>query len=227
MEQDLSELMHKIDYKFKDIALLKTALSHRSCGKVNNERLEFLGDSLVNFVVANELFKLFPEAQEGQLSRLRAYLVRGETLAEIAKEFDLSRYIKLGVGEFKSGGAYRVSILSDAVEAIIGAMFLDSDLETCYAKVTNWYQQRLGELSLEEVYKDPKSLLQELVQAKQLPLPEYDLVKITGKEHKQKFIVECKIALLNKPVQGEGTSRRKAEQAAASAALEELKDAED
>lgn len=222
MEQDLSELMHKIDYQFKGIILLRMALSHRSCGKVNNERLEFLGDSLVNFVIAHELFKRFPSAQEGQLSRLRAYLVRGETLAEIAKEFDLSRYIKLGAGEFKSGGAYRVSILSDAVEAIIGAIFLDSDLETCYAKVTNWYQERLSELSLEELYKDPKSLLQELVQSKQLPLPEYDLVKITGKEHKQKFIVECKIVLLDKPIQGEGTSRRKAEQAAARAALEEL-----
>lgn len=222
MEQDLSELMCRLNYNFKDITLLKTALSHRSRGKVNNERLEFLGDSLVNFVIAHELFKRFPSAQEGQLSRLRAYLVRGETLAEIAKEFDLSRYMKLGTGEFKSGGAYRVSILADAVEAIIGAVFLDSDLEICYKKVADWYQHRLDKLSLEEVYKDPKSLLQELVQAKQLPLPEYTLIKITGKEHKQKFIVACKIALLDDPVIGEGTSRRKAEQAAASAALEEL-----
>lgn len=223
MGKKFAQLMHKINYEFKDVSLLNTALSHRSCGKTNNERLEFLGDSLVNFITAHELFKHFPSAQEGELSRLRAFLVRGETLALIAKEFDLSKYICLGSGELKSGGAYRVSILADAVEAIIGAIFLDSDLEVCYAKVAEWYQNRIDGLSLEEVYKDPKSLLQELVQAKQLPLPEYNLVKIVGKEHQQKFIVECKINLLDKPCFGEGTSRRRAEQAAASAVLEELR----
>ena len=222
MDNKFAQLMHKIKYDFADISLLNTALSHRSCGKTNNERLEFLGDSLVNFIVAYELFKRFPSAQEGELSRLRAFLVKGETLAAIAKEFDLSQYIRLGGGELKSGGAYRISILADAVEAIIGAIFLDSDLETCYAKVAEWYQDRINELSLEEVYKDPKSLLQELVQSKQLPLPEYNLIKIIGKEHQQKFIIECIVKLLDKPVKGEGTSRRKAEQAAASAALEEL-----
>jgi len=225
MDNKLMQLMNKIKYDFRDISLLTTALSHCSCGKTNNERLEFLGDSLVNFIVAHELFKRFPSAQEGQLSRLRAFLVKGETLAAIAKEFDLSQYIHLGSGELKSGGAYRISILADAVEAIIGAIFLDSDLEACYAKVAQWYQERINALSLEEVYKDPKSLLQELVQAKQLPLPEYHLVKIAGKEHQQKFIVACKIKLLDKPCQGEGTSRRRAEQAAASAALEELRHA--
>lgn len=223
MENKFAQLMDKIKYDFTDVSLLSTALSHRSCGKTNNERLEFLGDSLVNFIAAHELFKRFPSAQEGELSRLRAFLVRGETLAAIAKEFNLSQYIRLGSGELKSGGAYRVSILADAVEAIIGAMFLDSDLETCYAKVAEWYQERIDGLSLEEVYKDPKSLLQELVQAKQLPLPEYHLVKIVGKEHQQKFIIECFVKLLDKPCKGEGTSRRRAEQAAANAVLEELR----
>jgi ribonuclease-3 len=226
MDNEFTQLMTKIKYDFKDISLLTTALSHRSCGKINNERLEFLGDSLVNFIVAYELFKRFPSAQEGQLSRLRAFLVRGETLAAIAKEFDLSQHICLGSGELKSGGAHRISILADAVEALIGAIFLDSNLETCYAKVAEWYQERLNGLSLEEVYKDPKSLLQELVQGKQMPLPEYNLVKITGKEHQQKFIVECIVKLLDKPYQGEGTSRRRAEQAAASAVLEELRHAD-
>jgi len=226
MKSDVARLLKKIAYDFKKNSLLETALSHRSCGKINNERLEFLGDSLLNFIIAHELFKQFPSAQEGQLSRLRACLVREDTLAEVAKQFDLSKYIRLGAGESKSGGAQRISILADAVEAIIGAIYLDSNLETCYAKVADWYKKRINQLSLEEVYKDPKSLLQELVQSKQLPLPEYNLVDVVGKEHQQTFVIECKIALLDKPVKGEGTSRRRAEQAAASATLEELRHAD-
>lgn len=226
MTTKLEKLMQQLEYKFDDITLLETALSHKSLGKINNERLEFLGDSLVNFVAAHELFKTFPTAQEGQLSRLRAYLVKGDTLAEIAQEFNLSKYIRLGVGELKSGGAQRVSILADAVEAIIGAIFLDSAMDICYEVVAKWYRDRVNNLSLQEVYKDPKSLLQELVQAKQLPLPEYELISTFGKEHEQLFLVECRVRLLNHPVQGKGTSRRRAEQAAASAVLEELRNAD-
>lgn len=226
MKNSFTNLMDKIGYTFKDICLLETALSHRSFGDANNERLEFLGDSLVNFIIANELFERFPKAQEGQLSRLRAYLVRGETLAEIAYEFDLSKYLRLGTGESKSGGAYRVSILADAVEAIIGAIFLDSGMVACYDIVAEWYKKRIDDLSLDNIHKDPKSLLQELVQSKQLPLPVYKLISVVGKEHEQRFLVECDVKLLDHSVKGEGTSRRRAEQVAANAVLEELKNAE-
>lgn len=224
MQTKLKILMETIGYQFHDLALLETALSHRSYGKANNERLEFLGDAVVNFIIASELFKYFPTAQEGQLSRLRAYLVRGETHAEIAKEFNLSEYMRLGIGESKSGGAYRVSILADAIEALIGAIFLDSNMEVCYAKVVDWYRPRIQKLTLKEIYKDPKSLLQEIVQAQQLPLPKYILAKVSGKEHAQKFYIECRVALLDSVVLGEGSSRRRAEQEAASNVLAKLRE---
>jgi len=222
MTKKLDQLMERIGYQFKDESLLKMALSHRSTGKVNNERLEFLGDSVVNFVTASELYKRFSKAKEGQLSRLRANLVKGETLAQLAQEFELGTCLRLGPGEMKSGGSERISILADCLEAIIGAIYLDSNMSTCYKRVTSWYQSRLDSLSLDAVHKDPKSLLQEIVQGKQLPLPKYKLISVEGQEHEQKFIVECSIALLNQPVRGEGTSRRRAEQAAAADVLKVL-----
>ncbi len=223
MSEKLNSLMKKIDYKFNDEALLSLALSHRSFGKNNNERLEFLGDSLLNFVVASELFTQFPTAKEGQLSRLRANMVREDTLAEIGMSFSLSNYIMLGVGEVKSGGAFRASIVADAVEAIIGAIYLDSSLDACYKCVKAWYEDRISVLSLSDVIKDPKSRLQELLQAHQMPLPEYNIVETKGQEHEQIFVVECKTALLDHAVHAEGASRRKAEQEAAEKMLEELK----
>lgn len=218
-KKNILTLMQNLGYTFQDIRLLEQALSHRSSGKTNNERLEFLGDSLLNFVIAAELFKKFQDADEGQLSRLRAFMVREETLAEIANELQLRKYIRLGAGEMRSGGAERPSILSDTVEAIIGAIYLDSDTAVCYDVVKTWFLDRLDNMSLEQQFKDPKSWLQEIVQAKQLPLPEYNLVETIGKEHEQTFRVECKIGLLPQPTIGEGTSRRRAEQEAAKIAL--------
>lgn len=221
--QLLETLMTTIEYKFKDESLLRLALSHRSLSKNNNERLEFLGDSFLNFVIASELYCHFPSAKEGQLSRLRANMVRGETLAEIAQEFGLSEFLRLGSGEIRSGGAYRVSIMADAVEAIIGAIYLDSDMDICYQCVKRWYRERIDQLSLTDIMKDPKSRLQELLQAQQMPLPEYNIVETRGNGHNQVFILECKTVLLDHPVRAEGSSRRKAEQQAAENILEELK----
>lgn len=219
---NLKQLMNKIHYNFRNLSLLELALCHRSFGKQNNERLEFLGDSLLNFVIASELYNRFPEAQEGELSRLRSYLVREETLAILAQEFGIGGVLHLGVGEIKSGGASRASILADAVEALIGAIYLDSGLKECYGRIVVWYKDQLDSLSLSDIYKDSKSKLQELLQSQQYPLPNYRLVKIKGEEHRQIFVIECKIALLNHPVVAEGTSRRKAEQKVAELVLEEL-----
>ncbi len=220
---EIKKLMKKIDYQFHNIDLLELALTHRSYGgNENNERLEFLGDSIVNFVIASDLYERFPEAKEGQLSRVRSHLVKGDTLAELAKEFGFGRAIKLGSGELKSGGAERISILADVVEAIIGAVYLDIGMEVCYQKIIAWYQERLNNLSLDMVFKDPKSLLQELVQGRQLPLPEYKLIEVKGGEHEQRFVIACSIKLLKYDVVGEGTSRRRAEQDSAQHVLEEL-----
>jgi len=218
-----SKLIKNLGYEFKNQKLLIQALTHRSYDKINNERLEFLGDGLLNFIIASELFKKFPEATEGQLSRLRAHLVRSETLSEISKEKDVGGYLRLGQGEMKSGGCARGSILADAVEAIIAAIFLDAGYTKTYQRVSEWYRERLKRLNLKKVYKDPKSRLQELLQAQQMSLPEYKLVKTVGEEHNQKFIIQCKVELLKKAIKGEGTSRRRAEQEAAKNVLEELK----
>ena len=218
--------MIRIGYQFKDLRLLEVALTHRSFGQENNERFEFLGDSMVNFVVAHELFKKFEKAREGKLSRLRASLVRREALAELAVEFELGEVLRLGQGEIKSGGAKRASILADAVEALIAAIYIDSDISTCYELVVSWYKERLEAVSLGDNHKDPKSLLQELLQGKQLPLPEYHLLEVKGEEHDQVFVIECKVALLRSGVQAEGKSRRRAEQQAAEKMLEVLQNVE-
>ena len=222
MKKSLDELMKKIGYEFKNIRLLETALSHRSYGKKNNERLEFLGDSIVNFIIANELFKRFPKTREGDLSRLRSKLVKGETLARLAKEFEIGEVLRLGQGEIKSGGAKRTSILADAVEAIIAAIYVDAGMEICCKRVRAWYKKRLDVLSPDNIQKDPKSELQELLQSKQLPLPKYKLIGAKGEEHEQIFVIECKISLLDEAIRGEGKSRRAAEQKVAEAILKEL-----
>ena len=215
MESDLKVLCQMLSYDFKDVKLLEVALTHRSAAKKHNERFEFLGDSLVNHIIAAALFERFPKAKEGELSRLRAALVRGETLAELAKEFNLGDYIKLGMGERRSGGANRTSILADTLEAITGAVYLDGGMEVCRGRVLAWYEKRLANVSFKDEIKDPKTRLQEYTQAKQLPLPEYVVKNIQGKSHDQIFNVECKVQGLPYVTTSKGHTRRKAEQAAA------------
>ena len=222
MNDPLLKLSQRIDYTFTDTSHIELALTHRSCGGKNNERLEFLGDSIVNLVIAEALFLKFPEAKEGKLSRLRARMVKGVTLAELARDFGLGDFLHLGSGEMKSGGHRRESILADTVEAIIGAIYLDSDMDTVKSKILQWYQSRLDKLSLDDPLKDPKTRLQEYLQAKQLPLPKYDVMNIEGSAHEQLFKVSCIVKDLEKIIVGHGGSRRIAEQEAAAQALKLL-----
>lgn len=219
----MNELEKKIGYTFKNKKLLDQSLAHRSFAKMNNERLEFLGDSILNFIIAEALYERFPTAVEGELSRLRASLVRGETLAKVSLNLDIGPHLLLGIGEMKSGGENRLSILADALEAIIAAIYLDSDLTVCRQQIYKWFADELNAVSLDKIIKDPKSELQEFLQSKQLPLPEYELIATTGKEHAQVFTVACHVALLKEAVIGQSSSRRKAEQTAAANTLNELK----
>ncbi len=223
MTPDLVKLSKQIDYTFTDEALLLKALTHRSVGQSNNERLEFLGDAILGMVIADELFNRFPDCSEGEMSRLRASLVKGETLSELARDLSLGDFLKLGPGELKSGGFKRSSILADAFEAIIGAIYLDSDLPTCRHFILTQLSTRIENVSPENVGKDPKTRLQEYLQARQQPLPIYDVVEVSGKAHAQTFKIECKIEG-GKMVTAVGSSRRKAEQAAASEILERIND---
>ena len=222
MNNPLLKLSQRIDYTFRDTSLIELALTHRSCGGKNNERLEFLGDSIVNLVIAEALFLKFPEAKEGKLSRLRARMVKGVTLAELARDFGLGDFLHLGSGEMKSGGHRRESILADTVEAIIGAIYLDSDTATVKSKILQWYQSRLDKLSLDDPLKDPKTRLQEYLQGKQLPLPKYDVLSIEGSAHEQLFKISCTVKDIKKSIVGQGGSRRIAEQEAAGQALKLL-----
>jgi ribonuclease III len=211
-----------IGYTFKNVELIEAALSHRSAGAVNNERLEFLGDSIINFIIAEELYHQFPRAKEGELSRLRAHLVCGETLGAIAIELNIGQYLHLGLGERKSGGAQRNSILSDAIEAIIGAIYLDGGMSVCRKRVKLWYQQRLENLTLAVTEKDPKTRLQEFLQGKGKGLPLYTMVAVEGEPHNQTFTVKCTITSSTHFTEGIGTTRRQAEQEAAKKMLENL-----
>lgn len=222
MNSQLSRLEKSVGYKFEDLAHLQLALTHRSANSKHNERLEFLGDSILSFVITDDLYHRFPQVNEGDMSRMRATLVRGKTLAELAREFELGDYLKLGPGELKSGGFRRESILADAVEAIIGAVYLDSDTETVRKMVLGWYKTRLEEIKPGVSQKDPKTRLQEFLQGRRKPLPSYEVTRIKGEAHNQEFTVMCAVSGIDKPVKGVGTSRRKAEQAAAELALEKL-----
>jgi len=222
MNSPIDKLERKIGYQFKDTDLIHLALTHRSAAGKHNERLEFLGDSILSFVIADDLYHRFPKVNEGDMSRMRATLVRGHTLAELGREFALGDYLKLGPGELKSGGFRRDSILADAVEAIIGAIYLDSDTETIRGIILSWYKTRLDAIQPGVSQKDPKTRLQEFLQGRRNPLPVYTVTNIKGEAHNQEFTVECKVAGVDKPVIGKGTSRRKAEQAAAETALEQL-----
>ncbi|MDH5913758.1 ribonuclease III [Vibrio splendidus] len=222
MNSPIDKLERKIGYQFNDADLIHLALTHRSAAGKHNERLEFLGDSILSFVIADDLYHRFPKVNEGDMSRMRATLVRGHTLAELGREFELGDYLKLGPGELKSGGFRRDSILADAVEAIIGAIYLDSDTEVVRRIILSWYQSRLESIQPGVSQKDPKTRLQEFLQGRRNPLPVYTVTNIKGEAHNQEFTVECEVAGVDKPVIGKGTSRRKAEQAAAETALEQL-----
>ncbi len=218
----LDRLLRRLDYRFNDISLAERALTHRSVSSKNNERLEFLGDAILGFVIADELYRRFPDAQEGALSRLRSSLVKGVTLADVARELEMGDYLLLGSGELKSGGFRRDSILACALEAMIGAVYLDGGEAACRALLLRLFEPRLQACSPDSVEKDPKTRLQEHLQGLGLALPEYHLLKVEGEHHEQTFYVECRAAGLASPVQGQGGGRRKAEQQAAKKALEQL-----
>jgi ribonuclease-3 len=222
----LDGLTRALDYRFADPRLLEAAVTHRSAGSRNNERLEFLGDAVLGHVIAEWLFQAFPDATEGQLSRLRASLVKRSTLADIARQLHLGEYLRLGSGELKSGGFRRDSILADAMEAILGAMVLDTagGLEACRACIHRLFEAKVSQLSPAGELKDPKTRLQELLQSRKLELPVYAIAQVSGKAHHQRFVVECRVDAVEQSATGEGSSRRRAEQAAARAMLEQLGD---
>ena len=223
MSTEIQRLTQCLLTPFHDQDLLTLAVTHRSFnGSQNNERLEFLGDSILNFIIGEALFKKFPKAKEGQLSRLRAKLVKGTTLTKVAKHIDLGPFLLLGPGEMKSGGARRDSILADAVEAIIGAIFLDAGMDQAKQQVLSWFQPLLADLSLEDTVKDNKTRLQEYLQGQKLALPTYNILDVSGKSHNQHFVVECVIEQLALSAEGKGQSRRVAEQMAAGEILQHI-----
>lgn len=222
MNPAIAKLEKKIGYQFNNAELFNLALTHRSAHGKHNERLEYLGDSILSFVIADDLYHRFPQVNEGDMSRMRATLVRGKTLAELGREFELGDHLKLGPGELKSGGFRRDSILADAVEAIIGAIYLDSNIEAVRVIILSWYKTRLDAINPGVSQKDPKTRLQEFLQGRKKPLPAYTVTNIKGEAHNQEFTVSCQVAGIKKPVIGIGSSRRKAEQAAAERALEQL-----
>ena len=223
MDNRYIEQLEKIlKYHFNDKSLLELALTHRSFQGKNNERLEFLGDSILNFIIAESLFKEFNLLPEGDLSRLRSQLVKSATLSEIGIDLNLGDYLILGEGELKSSGWRRPSILADSVEAIIGAVFIDGGISSANKLITGWYQERLEAINPNNIQKDAKSVLQELLQAKKIPLPEYSVVSIEGEAHNQYFKVSCSIPKLGLSIEGEGASRKVAEQSAAEESIKKL-----
>ena len=224
MTADFSLLEKKIGYKFKDLTHLKHALTHRSMGAVyNNERYEFFGDALLGVVISRHLFEKFPDADEGKLSRMRSSLVKETTLAEMANAIHLGDFLILGAGEVKSGGFRRSSILADAMEAMICAIYIDSNhnLNLLDDVLTSWFTSRLDSIS-PEVQKDSKTKLQEYLQGRRLPLPEYKLFNVVGDNHKQSFTVTCRVSMFDELFTGIGTTKRKAEQDAASKVLAKI-----
>lgn len=215
MKVSLDKLCEKLEYKFHDITFLERALTHRSRGLMNNERLEFLGDSVLNFCITEKLFSEYPKLSEGGLSRLRSNLVNGDVLATMAKELTINQYLRLGAGEMKSGGLHRKSILANVFEAVVGAIFLDGGIAASQSCILAWYASRFTNISTRGVTKDPKTQLQEYLQAKKQSLPKYSVLAIEGREHNQIFKVECRVSGLTQTAIGEGTSRRRAEQNAA------------
>lgn len=211
----LENFQTKLNYKFKNINLLELALTHKSSGSTNNERLEFLGDSLLNAIAAEALFIRFDDVPEGVMTTARSQLVKGKTLAKIGHNLGLDQMMILGLGEKSSSSPVKHSIIGDSVEAIIGAIYLDSNFIQCKMTVEKLLAPFLEQVSIVPEFKDAKTLLQELMQAERLALPKYDLVKVDGPGHEQFFTVKCSVELKSAEALGEGTSRRSAEQSAA------------
>jgi len=211
-----------IGYRFNDQQLLAAALTHRSASRTNNERLEFLGDAILGQVIAESLFRQFGDADEGQLTRLRARLVNKESLAEVARSLGVGDWISLGEGELKSGGFRRDSILANALEALIGAIYLDGGMQACQECVRGVFDDALASANIMDAYKDAKTSLQELLQARHLSLPVYRTVAEAGDAHQRLFTVECILPGLPGPIIGQGSSRRRAEQDAAARAMASL-----
>lgn len=220
----IERLQRRLGYTFKDANLLTQALTHRSAGSINNERLEFLGDAILGFEAADYLYHTEGSADEGQLSRMRAGLVKRETLAEIARGLELGDILHLGQGELRSGGQNRDSILADAVEAIIAAVYLDGGIEPARALVRHLLGERLSNPGSSLQQKDAKTRLQELLQSRQMPLPSYRVVETSGDQHRQQFVVSCQVESIEWQAEGRGTSRRKAEQQAAASFLGQLEE---
>ena len=215
-------MINSLAYQFNKIELLQEALTHRSASSKNNERLEFLGDGILNFVIAGELFVRYASLPEGDLSRIRASLVNKEGLALVAGDLSLGDFLILGSGELKSGGYRRDSILADAVEAIFGAVYLDDGFDACRDLILRLYQKQLENIPDPDLLKDPKTRLQELLQSRKFDLPNYDVISVSGKAHNQMFNVECHIKALSIVTQGQASNRRKAEQQAAEKAIAEV-----
>ncbi|MDR2196147.1 MAG: ribonuclease III [Gallionellaceae bacterium] len=222
MAIDRDALCRRLGHVFTQPALLQRALTHRSHSQAHNERLEFLGDSVLNCSVARYLYDTYPELPEGDLSRLRANLVNQQTLFELAQTLDLGSFLLLGEGERKSAGAQRPSILADAVEALFGAIFLDGGFAAAQQAVLNLYVPYLDKTDVRTLGKDAKTLLQEYLQARKLALPTYNVLAVKGEAHAQLFQIECEIPQLKLAARGEGVSRRAAEQAAAEAVYAKL-----
>lgn len=218
----LDRLQRRLGHQFGDPDLLRRALTHRSAGARNNERLEFLGDAILGFEVAENLYRRHPGASEGELSRARAQLVKRETLARVARRLELGDHLILGPGELRSGGQNRDSILSDAVEAIIAAVFEDAGMEAARALVRRLLEEELAAATPGEQLKDAKTRLQEWLQSRGLALPDYEVVNLEGSAHDQTFTVACRVGELAPETLGQGSSRRKAEQQAAAAMLQRL-----
>lgn len=219
---NLNILQKHLNYTFKNEALITRALTHRSHQKSNNnERLEFLGDSILSLIISTELFHRYPKQREGDLSRIRAALVKGETIAKIANALHIGDYLQLGVGELKSGGHQRSSILAGAFEAIIGAIYLDADFQTAQQCVLKWYGSLIETIDTQTDVKDAKTILQEWMQARQMPLPTYECVE-SGKAHTLQFTVICRVDGFKFETKGMSTTRRKAEQIAAKLFLNKL-----
>jgi ribonuclease-3 len=215
-------LERRLGYRFSDPALLRRALTHRSKSSINNERLEFLGDSVLNTAAAAELYARFGGLSEGELTRLRASLVKQETLAALARRLELGNYLELGSGEYKSGGHDRDSILADALEAVLGAIFLEAGFDAARQVVVNLHRELFDRIDPQSVFKDPKTRLQEYLQKLSYRTPIYTILDVTGEAHNQHFVVECMVPDLDVQVTGQGSSRRNAEQEAAAKAFEQV-----
>ena len=225
MDKTASWLKTSLDYEFKNVRLLEQALTHRSAPGINNERLEYLGDAVLDFVISEAIYLQRPDANEGVLSRLRSSLVKDTTLADLSTELSIGDHLILGTGEKKSGGHRRASILADALEAIFGAVYLDSGFDAAKRIIHYAFADRLVEIPDSAEQRDPKTRLQELVQSRRIALPDYQVEKVDGKAHKQTFSVRCTIGELDASTTGQGTTRRDAEQESAAHMLTLLEQA--